>query len=57
MNDVLGQVVVAVRDEYLGSTQEVGAVRLCDCSRANQTKIAASLRLGKAHGAKPFATG
>ncbi|MNE56874.1 hypothetical protein D3C80_1518110 [compost metagenome] len=57
MNDVFAQIVIAIRDEYLGSTQQVGIVRLGDCSRANQTKITAGLRLGKAHGAKPFTTG
>ncbi|MNT31321.1 hypothetical protein D3C72_1671510 [compost metagenome] len=57
MNDVFAQIVIAIRDEYLGSTQQVGIVRLDDCNRANQTKITAGLRLGKAHGAKPFTTG
>src|SRR5690606_4017787 len=53
MNDVVGQVVLAGRDEDLGSRQLERAILLRIGLRAQQAEIGAALRLGQAHGAGP----
>ncbi|MNS87867.1 hypothetical protein D3C72_1218230 [compost metagenome] len=55
VNDVLGQVVFAGRDEDLGAGQQVGAVGLRFGLGAQDAQIGAAVRLGQAHGAGPDA--
>ena len=55
VDDVVGQVLVAARDENLGAVYPVGAVRLLDGLGLHQPKVGAAARLGQAHGTGPFA--
>jgi hypothetical protein len=55
MDDVVGQVMLAGRDEDLGAGDLVAAVGLLDRLGAHQAEIGAALRLGEVHGAGPFA--
>ena len=53
VDDVLGQVVLAGRDEYLGAVEPVAAVAVRRGLGAQQAKIGAAVRFGQAHGAGP----
>src|SRR5471030_1105535 len=53
MNDVLGHVVLAGRDENLGTGNLVAAVGLLHRLGAQQTEIGAAMRLGQVHCACP----
>ena len=55
MNNILGQVVLPGRDEYLGATDSMRAVFVGDCLGANEPQVGAALGLGQAHGARPDA--
>src|SRR6202000_1061460 len=55
VDDVVGEVVVAARDEDLGAGHAVGAVGLLDRAGLHQTQIGAAAGFGQAHGAAPFA--
>ncbi|MCY1512796.1 hypothetical protein D9M68_472700 [compost metagenome] len=56
VDDVLGQVVLAVGDEDLLAGQPVAAVVLLHGARRHLRQIRAGLRLGEVHRARPFAT-
>ncbi len=53
MDDVLGEVVLARRDEDLGAGDLVAAVGLFHGLGAQQAEIRAAMRLGQVHGAGP----
>jgi hypothetical protein len=53
MNDVVGQIVIAVSDENLGAFDGICAVAARFRPGAQQAKIGAGLRLGQVHGAGP----
>ena len=55
MNDIVGEVVLAGRDEDLGAGDRIGAVRLRLRLGADQAEVGAALRLGEVHRAAPFA--
>ena len=55
MDDIVGQVVLAGRDEDLGAGDRIGAVRLRLRLGADQAEVGAALRLGQVHRAAPFA--
>jgi hypothetical protein len=55
VHDVVGEVVLAARDEDLGAAQQVAAVGLRRGSGACQAQIAARVRLGQAHRGQPLA--
>ncbi len=55
MNDVVGEVVLAVGDEDLLSLEAVGAVGGALGPRAQRADVRAGLRLGELHRAGPFA--
>jgi hypothetical protein len=55
MNDVLGDVLLAGRDEYLGARDRIGPVAVRDGLGLDQSEIRAAMRLGQVHGAGPTA--
>ncbi|MDR8920858.1 hypothetical protein FEP56_05627 [Burkholderia multivorans] len=55
MDDVVGHVVLAPRDEDLRAEHLVGAVALRLRARAYEREVGAGLRLGQVHRARPFA--
>ena len=55
MDDVVGEVVLAERDEDLLPEELVGAVALRHGARAHRGEIGARLRLGQVHRARPCA--
>ena len=55
VDDVLGQIMLAVGDEDLGAGDAVAAVALRFGARAQQGQVRAGLRLGQVHGAGPLA--
>ncbi|MCY1180079.1 hypothetical protein D9M73_205070 [compost metagenome] len=55
MDDVLGQVVFATRDENLGTADLVAAIRLGLGLGADDAQVSTGMRLGQAHGAGPNA--
>ena len=55
MNDVVGQVVLAGRDENFLTRDGVGAVRLRDGLRLDEPEIGAAMRFGQVHRAGPLA--
>ena len=55
VDDVVGHVMLAARDEDLGAGYLVSAVVLWNGFGRDLRKIGAALRLGQAHGAGPFA--
>ena len=55
MDDVLSQIVLAGRDEDLGTGNLVAAVAVRHRAGAQQAEIRAALRLGQVHGAGPVA--
>ena len=55
VDDVLGQIMLAVGDEDLGAGDAVAAVALRFGARAQQGQVRAGLRLGQVHGASPLA--
>ena len=55
MDDVVGQIVLAGRDENLLSGNRVGAVALRDRLRLDEPEIGAAVRFGQVHRAGPFA--
>jgi hypothetical protein len=57
MEDVLGEVVLAGRDEDLGAGDRVAAVGLRLGLGAQHAEIGAAMGLGEAHRARPGAVG
>ena len=55
MNDVVGEIVLAVGDEDFLALEAVGAVARALGARAQRADVGAGLRLGELHGAGPFA--
>ena len=55
MNDVVAQVVLASRDEYLGAGNQVGAVLRGHRAGLEKAQICARMGFRQAHGASPFA--
>ena len=55
VDDVLGQVVLAGRDEDLGAGDRIAAVALRFGLGPDHAKICPAMRLGQVHGAEPFA--
>ena len=55
MNDIVGEIVLPGRDENLLSGDGVGAVRLRDRLRLDESEIGAAVRFGQIHRAGPFA--
>ena len=55
MNDVVGEIVLAIGDEDLLSGDAVTAVRRALGLGAQRAEVRAGLRLGELHGAHPFA--
>ena len=55
VDDVLGEVVLARRDEDLGAGDRVGAVGVRHRLRLEEAEIRAAMRLGQVHGAGPGA--
>ena len=57
MNDVFGEVLLATGDENLLSSDRIAAIRIGHGTRTTETEISPRVRLGQAHGARPFAGG
>ena len=55
MNDVVGQLVVAVGDEDLGAEQAIATVGLLHGAGFELAEVGAGVRLGQVHGAGPCA--
>ena len=55
MNDVVAQVVLPARDEYLGAGNQVGAVLRGHRAGLEKAQICARMGFRQAHGASPFA--
>ena len=55
MDDVVGEIMLAVSDENLLSLEAIAAVGRALGARAQRTDIGAGLRLGELHAARPFA--
>ena len=55
VNDVLGKVVLAGRDENLGAGDGVAAVGLRLGAGLQETQVRAAMRLGQVHGSGPAA--
>ena len=55
VNDIVGEIVLAVSDEDLLSGDAIAAVPGAFGARAQRADIGAGLRLGELHGAHPFA--
>ena len=54
VNDILCQIVVAARDENLGTRKFVGAVSLLHRFGLHQAQIGAAMRFSQTHRACPF---
>ena len=57
VNDVVGEIVLAGRDEDLLAGDGVGAVRRRDRTGLDEAEISAAMGLGQAHRARPLARG
>ena len=55
VDDVIGHVVIAIGNEDLRAAEAIGAVARALGARAQRADVGAGLRLGKLHGAGPFA--
>ena len=55
VDDVVGEIVLAGRDEDLRAGDEIRTVARGDGARANQAEVGAGVRLGEAHRARPRA--
>src|SRR6185436_18693662 len=55
MNDIVGQIVLARRNENFRSRDLVIAISLANRLRAQQSQVRAAMRLGEVHGAGPAA--
>ena len=55
MHNVVGEVVLATRDENLRAIQGVATISLWRGLGARQAQVTACMRLGQAHGGEPFA--
>ena len=56
MDDILGHIVIASRDENLGAGDLVAAIRLRLRLGPHQAQIGAAMRFGQVHRAGPVAT-
>ena len=54
MDDVVGEVVLARRNEYLLARYRVGTVVLPDGARLDEAEVGAAMRLREVHRARPF---
>ena len=54
VNDILGHVVLAGRDEYLGTVELVATVSMRLCLGAQHAQISATMGFGQTHGAGPL---
>ncbi len=57
VHDVVGEVVLATRDENFGATDSVLTIGQGDRFGSGQAQVRARVRLGQAHGGQPFAGG